>query len=216
MGIINIAIVDDHQMVSKALESLISINEKLKVVMNCCNGAELIDKLNETAEEFFPDIILMDINMPQKNGIDTTKYISEKYTNIKVIALTMEDSEEIIIKMLRAGAKGYLLKDMSPEILFEAIDIVSNNGTFYTDAISQNLSKIKSEAIIIDKILKNLKSKELDFMKLCCTELTYKEIADQMNLSPRTIDGYRDIVFLKLKVKTRVGIVLFVLKNNLL
>ncbi len=209
-----IAIVDDHQLVSKAIENMISSNENFEVIINSNNGENFLESINKAT--VLPEVVLMDINMPVKNGIETTLEISHLHPEIKVIALTMEDNENTIIQMLKAGAKGYLLKDMSPEILFNAIDIVSKNGTFYTDVVTQSLLKVRSEETKLKEILSELRPPEIEFMKLACTELTYKEIADKMCLSPRTIDGYRDSVFAKLNVKSRVGIVLFVLKNNML
>ena len=213
MEIIKIAIVDDHKLVSKALENLISFNSKFKVIMNCFNGQDFLDQLRVRTE--LPDVVLMDINMPIKNGIETTVEVSKEFPNLKIIALTMEDNESTIIKMLKAGAKGYLLKDMSPDILFDAIDIVHKKGIFYTDLVTQSLLKIKSDEKLLEGLQETLKDREIEFIRLACSELTYREIADQMFLSPRTIDGYRDSVFLKLNIKTRVGIVLFAIKNNI-
>lgn len=210
---IKIAIVDDHKLVSKALENLISYNPDFEVVMNCFNGEDFLKQLETT--EILPEVVLMDINMPKKNGIETTAALTEKYPELKVIALTMEDNESTIISMLKAGAKGYLLKDMSPDILFDAINIVHEKGIFYTDIVTQSLLKIKTEEKVTIEINKSLKDRELEFIRLACSELTYKEIAEKMFLSPRTIDGYRDSVFAKLNVKTRVGIVLFALKHDL-
>lgn len=210
---IKIAIVDDHKLVSKALENMISFNPNFEVLLTCYNGQDLLDKLQKAQK--MPDVILMDINMPIKNGIETTTIVSKLYPNLKVIALTMEDNESTIIKMLTAGAKGYLLKDMSPDILFDAIDIVHHKGIFYTDLVTQSLLKIKTEEKQMLDLAETLKERELEFIKLACSELTYKEIAEKMFLSPRTIDGYRDSVFVKLNVKTRVGIVLFAIKHNL-
>lgn len=213
MELVKVAIVDDHKLVSKALENMISLNPHFQVTMNCFNGQDFIDELHKT--KTYPDVVLMDINMPIKNGIDTTTEISRDFPNLKVIALTMEDNESTIIKMLKAGAKGYLLKDMSPDILFNAINIVHEKGIFYTDLVTQSLLKIKTEEKFMNELNDTLKDRELEFIKLACSELTYREIADQMFVSPRTIDGYRDSVFLKLNVKTRVGIVLFAIKHNL-
>ncbi|OWK72957.1 DNA-binding response regulator [Flavobacteriaceae bacterium JJC] len=213
MGTIKIAIVDDHKLVSKALENMISFNPNFEVIMNCFNGQDFLDELR--AKKTYPDVVLMDINMPIKNGIETTAEISKEFPNLKVIALTMEDNESTIIKMLKAGAKGYLLKDMSPDILFDAINIVHKKGIFYTDLLTQSLLKIKTEEKFMNSLNDTLKDRELEFIKLACSELTYREIADQMFVSPRTIDGYRDSVFIKLNVKTRVGIVLFAIKHNL-
>ena len=210
---IKIAIVDDHKLVSKALENMISFNPDFEVVMNCFNGEDFLKELEK--QKTLPEVVLMDINMPKKNGIETTAELTEKYPDLKVIALTMEDNETTIINMLKAGAKGYLLKDMSPDILFSAINIVHQKGIFYTDIVTQSLLKIKTEEKATIEINKSLKDRELEFIKLACSELTYKEIAEKMCLSPRTIDGYRDSVFAKLNVKTRVGIVLFAIKHEM-
>jgi DNA-binding NarL/FixJ family response regulator len=192
---------------------MISYNPNFDVIMNSPNGQDFIEKLRATQD--FPDVVLMDINMPIKNGIETTADLTREFPQLKVIALTMEDHEGTIIKMLKAGAKGYLLKDMSPDILFDAIDIVHKKGIFYTDLVTQSLLKIKTEEKFMDSLNETLKDRELEFIKLACSELTYREIADKMFVSPRTIDGYRDSVFVKLNVKSRVGIVLFAIKHNL-
>ncbi|MCU7617481.1 response regulator transcription factor [Chryseobacterium sp. PBS4-4] len=213
MKTIPIAIVDDHTLMSKALENMITENPKYKVVMNQPNGEDFINALEKTSE--LPAVVLMDINMPYKNGIETTEWLTEHHPDIKVIALTMEDDEKVLIKMLKAGAKGYLLKDMQPSILFQAVDTVFEKGSFYTDFVAQKLLKVQSEDAKNASLLSDLKEREKEFIKLACSELTYKEIADKMCLSPKTIDGYRDSVFVKLEIKNRVGLVLFALKHNL-
>lgn len=213
MSKIKIAIVDDHKLVSKALENMISFNPDFEMIMTCFNGAAFLEELEKNIN--IPDVVLMDINMPIKNGIETTEILKKKYPEIKVIALTMEDNEGTIIKMLKAGANGYLLKDISPDILFDAINIVHEKGIFYTDLLSQSLLKIKTEDKFISDVHEHLKDKELMFIKLACSELTYREIADKMFVSPRTIDGYRDSVLNKLNVKSRVGIVLFAIRHDL-
>ncbi|OCK50737.1 DNA-binding response regulator [Chryseobacterium sp. CBo1] len=213
MKTIPIAIVDDHTLMSKALENMIAENPQYKVMMNHPNGEDFIEALEKTTD--LPAVVLMDINMPFKNGIETTEWLSEHYPDIKVIALTMEDDEKVLIKMLKAGAKGYLLKDMQPSILFQAIDTVFEKGSFYTDFVAQKLLKVKTEDLKNQSLLSELKEREIEFIKFACSELTYKEIADKMFLSPKTIDGYRDSVFIKLDIKNRVGLVLFAMKHNL-
>ena len=213
MKTIPIAIVDDHTLMSKALENMIAENPKYRVVMNQPNGEDFISGLENISE--LPAVVLMDINMPYKNGIETTEWLTEHHPDIKVIALTMEDDEKVLIRMLKAGAKGYLLKDMQPSILFQAIDTVFEKGSFYTDFVAQKLLKVQTEDAKNASLLSDLKEREKEFIKLACSELTYKEIADKMCLSPKTIDGYRDSVFVKLEIKNRVGLVLFALKHNL-
>jgi DNA-binding NarL/FixJ family response regulator len=213
MNTINVGIVDDHKMFSAAIEKMISSNKKYNVISNSCNGEEFITTLENN--KFLPDVVLMDVNMPVKNGLETTQFLKDHFPEIKVIALTMEDEERTIISMLKAGARGYLLKDMSPKILFEAIDTVYEKGVFYTDMVTQCLLNIRTEESAVKDSLEDLKEREKDFIKLACSEMTYKEIADIMFLSPKTIDGYRDSVFTKLDVKSRVGLVLFALKHKL-
>lgn len=213
MKTIPIAIVDDHTLMSKALENMIMENPQYSVIMNHPNGEDFIAAIEKASE--LPAVVLMDINMPYKNGIETTEWLTEHHPNIKVIALTMEDDEKVLIKMLKAGAKGYLLKDMQPTILFQAIDTVYDKGSFYTDFVAQKLLKVKTENIKTASLLSELKDREKEFIKWACSELTYKEIADKMFLSPKTIDGYRDSVFTKLEIKNRVGLVLFALKHDL-
>lgn len=213
MKTIPIAIVDDHTLISKALENMIMENTQYKVIMNHPNGEEFIAGLEKATE--LPAVVLMDVNMPYKNGIETTEWLTEHYPDIKVIALTMDDDEKILIKMLKAGAKGYLLKDMQPAILFQAIETVFEKGSFYTDFVAQKLLKVKTEEAKNASLLSELRDREKEFIKWACSELTYKEIADKMCLSPKTIDGYRDSVFVKLDIKNRAGLVLFALKHDL-
>ena len=213
MESIKVAIVDDHKMLSAAIEKMISLNKKYTVVNNSINGEDFITAVEK--ENIIPDVVLMDVNMPVKNGIETTQYLKQKFPSIKVIALTMEDEEKTIIAMLKAGARGYLLKDMSPQILFEAINTVFEKGMFYTDLVTQCLLNIRTEENEVKESVEDLKDKEKEFIKLACSEMTYKEIADIMCLSPKTIDGYRDSVFTKLDIKSRVGLVLFALKHKL-
>ena len=213
METIKIAIVDDHKMLSGAIEKMLSINKKYKVINTSSNGEEFIEALED--ESVNPDVVLMDVNMPVKNGVETTQYLKDHFPAIKVIALTMEDDEKTIIAMLKAGARGYLLKEMSPKILFEAIDTVHDKGVFYTDTVTQCLLNIRTEEKVVKDSVEELKDREKEFIKLACSEMTYKEIADVMFLSPKTIDGYRDSVFIKLDVKSRVGLVLFAIKHQL-
>lgn len=213
MKTIPIAIVDDHTLISKALENMIMENTQYKVIMNHPNGEDFIAGLEKASE--LPAVVLMDVNMPYKNGIETTEWLTEHYPDIRVIALTMDDDEKVLIKMLKAGAKGYLLKDMQPSILFQAIETVFEKGSFYTDFVAQKLLKVKTEEIKSASLLSELRDREKEFIKWACSELTYKEIADKMCLSPKTIDGYRDSVFVKLDIKNRAGLVLFALKHDL-
>ncbi len=152
----------------------------------------------------------MDIKMPILNGIETTEILRKEFPNVKVLALSIEEDEYTILKMLRAGACGYLLKDTKKNILEEALIQVMENGHYYTNTISQILVDSLENEIDTE-----LKEKEIEFIKLACTDMSYKEISEAMCCSYKTVEGYRDSVHKKLKVKNRIGLVLFAIHHNL-
>ncbi|HMT00248.1 MAG TPA: response regulator transcription factor [Saprospiraceae bacterium] len=204
-------IIDDHSLFCQALEVLINRFENYEVDYIGRNGRELIHRLQDPAFAM-PDIILLDVKMPVMDGIETMDWLMQKHPDIPVIALSMEDEDLTVIQMLRKGVKGYLLKDVKPEILKKALDDTLTFGFYQSEKVSKALMKnLRSE-----QIKNQLKEKELEFIRLSCSELTYKEIATIMNLSPKTIDGYRESLFEKLDVKSRVGLVMFALKNKLI
>jgi len=207
----NIVIVEDHVLLSQAISVLVGSFDHFNVMYLCKNGKELVTKLKTPKNK--PDIVLMDVNMPIMNGIETTMYLKEHYPDIKVIALSVEEDEDIIIKMLKAGAKGYLLKDVEKGILETALNEVINNGYYHTKDVSNILINTLNGGSKDPK--KQLKERELEFLRLVCSELTYKEIAEKMFLSPKTIDGYRDTLFFKLQVKNRIGLVIYAIKNKI-
>lgn len=207
-----IAIVDDHRLFAQSLEVLIKSFGNYEIAFYAENGNEF-SKIIEKSEQL-PDIVLLDINMPIMDGIETMKWIKDNHPELKAIALSMDDSEDTIIKMLRLGAKGYLLKDIHPDIFQKAISDVIDKGFYYSDNITNALldsidRKDKEDAI-------QLKEREVEFLKLACTEKTYKEIAGDMFLSPKTIDGYRESLFFKLEVRSRIGLVLYAIKNKVI
>lgn len=210
-----IAIVDDHVLMADAIANMISQNPKFKISFKAKNGKEIQSKILIPGN--VPDLILMDINMPILNGIDSTEWISQHYKDVKVLALTMNDDELSIIRMFRVGARGYLLKDVSSDELFYAIESVLTKGFYYSDFVAPimfNSLLNKSKESDSQNVLE-LKDKEIEFIQYACTELTYKQIADKMNLSPKTIDGYRDHLFHKLDVKSRVGLVIYAVRKNI-
>jgi two-component system invasion response regulator UvrY len=205
---IKIVLVDDHILLRSGLRGLIDSFDNCTVLFEANNGKDFIGKLN--AEEI-PDIVLMDINMPEMDGYETTLWIKDNHPEIKVLALSMYDNENAIIRMLRAGVKGYILKDCDPSELHYAINSIITSGFYYTENVTGKLISMVSKKDSIDE----LNEREITFLKLVCSELTYKEIADKMYKGARTIDGYRDALFEKLNVKTRVGLVLYAIKNGI-
>lgn len=213
MSTYKVAIVDDHNLFADSLMGLINNFKDFEVQYCVTNGQELID--NITPKNDFPDIILLDINMPVMNGIQTMAWLYRHQPSLKVLALSMDDSEETIIKMLRNGAKGYLLKDIHPDELENALNQTIKNGFYYTEKVSNSLiSSLNLPADEIDDTPIELNDRERRFLKFACTDKTYKEIADMMMLSPKTIDGYRESVFKKFKVGNRVGLVLYAIRNG--
>ncbi|SFD58949.1 DNA-binding response regulator, NarL/FixJ family, contains REC and HTH domains [Algibacter lectus] len=205
-----VVIVEDHILLSQAIAGLVNAFSKFEVPYQCNNGQELLDKLKLPSN--IPDVVLMDVNMPILNGIETTGILKKEYPQIKVIALSVEGAEGTIIKMLKAGAKGYLLKDVEKEILETALKEVISTGYYHTKEVSSILVNSLNDE---HSAVYQLKERELEFIKLVCSELTYKEIAEKMFLSPKTIDGYRDALFQKLHVKNKIGLVLYAIKNKI-
>jgi DNA-binding NarL/FixJ family response regulator len=207
----NIVLVDDHVLLRNGLSALIS-DLGFNVLYECNNGKQLTEKINK---ENTPDLVLMDINMPEMDGFETTQWLKNNFPLVNVIALSMFDDESSIIRMLKNGARGYILKDINPAELKQAINSVMTKGFYYSELVSGSLLHSIANGQEGEGVL-SLKDREIEFLKLVCTEMTYKEISDKMNLSPRTIDGYRDDLFQKLGVKSRVGLVLFAIKCRII
>ena len=183
-----VIIVEDHMLLSQAIAGLVNSFDNFEVPYLCKNGKELLTQLKNSND--IPEIVLMDVNMPILNGIETTEIIKKEYPQINVIALSVEGNDETIIKMLKAGAKGYLLKDVEKEVLETALQEVLETGYYHTKSVANILmNSLNDDGASESK----LKEREIEFIKLVCSELTYKEIAEKMFLSPKTIDGYRDL-----------------------
>jgi len=207
---ISIAIADDSTMFRKGLVRIISSYDKFNVVIEAGNGNDLIQKLSEKKYKI-PDICIIDINMMPVNGYQAAKEITEKWPDLKILALSMYSEEYCIIKMFRSGARGYLTKDIEPNILIKAIGDVYEKG-FYHENID---ASILSKAMQLVTSFPEINNSELNFLSFCCSDLHYKEIALKMNVSERTIDSYRDSLFKKLKIKTRAGLITFAIQSGL-
>jgi two-component system, NarL family, invasion response regulator UvrY len=211
----NIALADDHILLRNGLAALVK-NQGHHVLFEADNGIDFINKI--AIENTLPDIVLMDINMPEMDGYKTTQWLKEKHTTVQVLALSMYDNENSIIRMLRCGARGYILKDSEPIELKNAIEAILNKGFYYSDLVNGKLLHAINhleDTGAQSKLVGGLTDRETSFLKYSCTELTYKEIADKMYVSPRTIDGYRDALFEKLQIKTRVGLAMYAIKVKL-
>ncbi len=209
---IEVAIADDHSLMRSALAKLINTFEGYTVIMEADNGKDLRAKI---MKHVIPDIVLLDVNMPEMDGFETTQWLYKNYPQIKVLALSMLSDEKTIIKMFRLGAKGYLLKNTDPGELKKALDAIIDKNVYLSEYVSNKLvSGLHHDADTVQKEVV-LNEREREFMRLTCSELSYKEIAEKMNLSPRTVDDYRQSLFNKLKVHSRVGLVMYAIKNGI-
>ncbi|MBL6447927.1 response regulator transcription factor [Fulvivirga sp. 29W222] len=209
---IKLALVDDHKLFRGGLRSLIeSISDKYIVEFEADNGLDLQDKLNSQST---PDIILMDVNMPEMNGFETVEWLSQHFPGIRILVLSMIEKEETIVKMLKLGVKGYLCKDAEPGEFKEALSSIYNKGYYYTDFVTGKLIHSLQNEDTKDSFY-DINEREREFLRLACSEMTYNQIADQMCLSPKTIDGYRMALFERFNIKSRVGLVLWSIKNDL-
>ncbi|GGE63219.1 LuxR family two component transcriptional regulator [Pedobacter psychrotolerans] len=206
---ISIAIVDDHTLFRSGLASLLDEFDEIKVLFEGINGVDLQNKIKN-----HPDLqlILMDISMPVMDGYAATKWVKENYPHVNILALSMLEDEKAIIGMLKAGAGGYMLKESTPIDLLNAIKAITEKGFYVNDLVSGRLL-----VALKDGDTKPVFSaRELTFLQHCSSELTYREIADLMNVSPRTVDNYRESLFAKLNIKSRTGLVVYAIKNNLI
>ncbi|WP_217603701.1 response regulator transcription factor [Chitinophaga sp. GbtcB8] len=212
---VKLALVDDHKLFRKGLRNLIELaNSDYCVLFEAGSGRELQQKITAENE---PDVILMDIHMPDMDGFVTVEWLIEHFPLVKVLIVSMAQKEETIVKMLKLGVKGFLSKDVEPQELGAAIDSVVNKGYYYTDFITGKLVhslQRGDEGNGRNARPPAMSDREREFLKFACTELTYNEIASKMFLSPKTIDGYRNALFEKLNVRSRVGLAVYAIKNG--
>lgn len=207
MNKIRIGIIDDHAIIRKSLKLMLSTYDSYEVVFDAGNGIEGINGLSQLTPELIPEILLMDVNMPEMNGIEATSILSKKYPSMKIVALSMSDSDEVIVDMIKAGARAYLLKEIHPNQLDDSLQQVYHNDSYFgekkaADAIRKGLLGFEKAG----EETADFTDKELQVLKHMCSDLSYKEIAASLFLSERTIDGYRERLFSKLKVNSRIGL----------
>jgi two-component system, NarL family, invasion response regulator UvrY len=216
---IKLAIVDDHNLFRKGLIKLISLGDeenKYTILFEAENGNELKEKLDKRC---LPDIVLLDIDMPDMDGYDSAEWMHKYYPSISILVISMFESEEAIIRMLRFGVKGYLSKDIEIEDMHMALEAISNKGFYYSDLVSetmanaiQNNTENKKDS---NGIWGELSENEKIFLNHACTDLTYIQIAAKMFLSPKTIEGYRESLCNKFNVRSRVSLAMYAVKNGL-
>jgi two-component system, NarL family, invasion response regulator UvrY len=206
---IKIAIADDHKIVLNGVKEIISGFGGFRIDIEANNGYELYQKL--LVAETLPDIVVMDISMPVWDGYETLDAIRRNWHDMKVLVLTMHNHELAIIKMFRSGANGYLLKNSPPKELHKALLSIFEVGLYFSEVASSNLY----HRMQYSHIMPSLSEKEIQLLRYCHTDFTYKEIADKMNISERSVAGYRSSLFDKLGVNSRAGLVVCAIKMGL-
>lgn len=215
MSQIKVAIADDHKIFRKGVILSLRTYPNIKFVQEAENGDELLAGLGESQ----PDIVLMDLRMPQKDGIETTKLVSKLYPNIKVLVLTMYEDERFVSHLMENGANGYLLKSADPSEIKKAIMEVMSRGYYLNNFVNRVLLKksharaktipsLNSEVVLNDK--------EREVIRLLCMEYTAQEIAQKMEISPRTVEAIKDRLMERFGTKNTAGLVFFAVKNNLI
>jgi DNA-binding NarL/FixJ family response regulator len=210
---IKIGLTDDHTLLRNALAGVINKSGNFTVMLEAGNGAELIDKVESG---LIPDVLLLDLNMPKLDGYDTAKWLQLNKPDIHVLMLSMYDTEPTMIRLLQVGVKGFLQKDADIAELRTAINCVMKAGYYYTNNTTGRLinlfRKSNEQSVLMKTVLTDLETR---FLRWVCTDLTYKEIAKEMQLNVRAVDNLRDTLFGKLEVKNRVGLVMYAVKHGI-
>ncbi len=206
----SVGLVDDHKLIRKGLAELISSFDSYHVVLEASNGIELIELLKSNK---VPDILLVDIHMKEMDGFQTMEWIKAYHPTVKAMALSMYDKEDAIIKMLKLGARGYLLKDAEPYELLQALDEIVSKEYYHSELTTGAMHNLISSPSSAKKMIND---RELEFIRYAASDFTYKEIADKMCVAARTVDGYREDLFAKLQVKSRVSLVLFAVRSGII
>ena len=211
--VISISLIDDHLLLRDALANVINGFSNCNVISAAANGKEFIEALNERS---IPDIVILDLNMPQMDGYETAKWLTANHPEISIIILTMFNSDTALLRLLKLGVKAFLKKDTQPKELELAIKSVMSNGYYYSQDTSGKLASVfhnPNKHFGIQSVI--LTDNEINFLRMASSEMTYKEIAQQLFISPRTVDNYRDQLFEKLNIKSRVGLAMYAIRNGI-
>lgn len=215
--IIKIFLADDEELFRKGIYFLLNREKNIEILFEASNGKELIDQLNITSKENLPDIIMMDLKMPEINGVEATKSIRKDFPQVKIIALTSYNTKSFIANMINVGAASYLVKSASPHDMIKTINEVANKGFYYSESVMEVihqdvLSSGNSKTVLDDDFLTG---REKEVLELICKQQSSSEIADKLCLSARTVDGHRNNLLLKTQSKNVAGLVIFAIQNKI-
>ena len=211
---IRIVLADDHEIFRDGFRVMLKKQTSVELIGEASDGDELIKQV----EALQPDVVITDIKMPKLDGIKATKILTQQFPGIGVIALSMFDEENLIIDMLEAGAKGYLLKNAHKDEIIAAVDAVFHDQTYYCNHTSRKLTKMIADSSFNPNrrhARPEFSERELSVMRFICQELSNREIALQLNLSVRTIEGYRERIQEKISARNAAGIVVYAIKNRI-
>lgn len=212
---IKLAIVDDHNLFRKGLIKLINLGDAHRryiVLFEAESGLDLKEKLHKRN---IPDIMLMDIDMPDMDGFETVSWLRQFHPGIRILVISMFENEESILRMLQLGVRGYLSKDIEVEDIHRALEAISSNGYYYSERATEVRDQKLQNNGSGNQQVQNMSEREREFMKWACTEMTYQQIADVMKVSPKTIDGYREALFQRFNFKSRVGMAMYAVKHGI-
>ncbi|WP_339609809.1 response regulator transcription factor [uncultured Roseivirga sp.] len=213
MDRIKVLVADDHQVIIDGLEAIISTIDHLEFIGGASNGNEVITRVESQAV----DLVLMDINMPEMDGLECTGYLNKHYPNIRVIALSMHDNPRLAKRMIKNGAFGFLLKNSSKANILKAISEVMEGRNFFDPMLMSaffDADNKKSSSSFSKKDL--LTKREIQIIQLICQEKTTAEIADELSISTHTVESHRGNIMLKLELKNSVGLVKWAIKNEVI
>lgn len=214
MNPVRVVIADDHEIFRDGLKLVLQKQKDIIVAGEACDGRELI----ELVKQQLPDVVVTDVKMPNLDGVAAAKYLAEHYPSIGVIALTMFDEEDLIVDMLEAGAKGYLLKNADKTEILEAVHAVANNQPHYCRLTSQKLASMVAKSkfnLHLKKEKPEFNEREKEIIRYICDGLTNKEIGEKIFLSVRTVEGLRLKIIEKMNVKNTAGIIVYAIRENL-
>ncbi len=215
MPVINLAIADDHKIFREGLKATLEDCADLNILFEAGNGIELVKQLAFKN----PDVVLMDIKMPEMDGMQATAHIQQNFSHVKVLALSMFNEDKYILDMMKAGACGYLLKNAEPQEIIDAVFTVHKKGYYFNEHLSISLVKQFMEKSSLrgkSKEETELNEREIEVLKLICQEKQNTEIADKLFLSVRTVEGYRTKLFEKTGSKNIVGLVIYAIKKGIM
>ena len=213
-SMITVALADDHILLRHAVANMINRFPQCQVIIEAANGKELLTKLEKNN---LPQVVLLDLNMPVMDGFDTADWLYRNHPSIAVLMLSMYESDQALIRLLQTGVRGFLKKDIAPDELEHAIRSVVQVGYYYSQHVSGKMANLfrhkNGQVMALEKA--TLSMQEFTFLKLAAGELTYKEIAAEMHLNPRAIDGLRDQLFMKLDIRSRVGLAMYAIRQGI-